>query len=62
VALLRLDSFVVADSAKIGAEARSATVLKAARDRRLSSAYPEWYGGVRKQVKIEDNLDRFYRD
>lgn len=62
VAMLRLDSFVVADSAKIAAEARNATVLKAARDRRLSSAYPEWYGGVRKQVKIEDNLDRFYRD
>jgi hypothetical protein len=61
-AMLRLDSVAVPEAAQIEQAAKDPARRQGILSRRLQTAYAEWFTAQRKSTKVEDNLDRFYRD
>jgi len=61
-AVLRLDSVVTPSDADLQKAALDPIRRQSFNARRLQSAYADWFAARRKSAKVDDNLDRFYRD
>jgi len=60
--ILRLDSVTTPTDAAIDQSTKDIALRQVVAQRRQQAGYPDWIAARRKSAKVEDNLDRFYRD